>query len=103
MAQECRLTAKHTTTTPYTAQGSREAVATVGSHGGLDDLERLAEGGDLEHVETGSEEQVGELDWLLLQLIALRGRAGDGRHDFGLGLTGRGPDQGDRVLLRGGA
>jgi len=44
----------------------------VGGHGGLDDLERLAEGGDLEHVEPGAQEQVGELDGLLLQRLILR-------------------------------
>lgn len=76
----------------------------MGSHGGLDDLERLAEGGDLEHVEAGSEEQVGELDGLLLQLLLLRGRSrhgGDGGHDVCGRLTGEGAlTKGVRVLLR---
>lgn len=88
--------AEDATTGPDAAQGGHEAVATVGSHGGLDDLKRLAEGGDLEHVEAGSEEQVGELDRLLLQLL-LRKRSrhgGDGGHDDGGELTGGGPDQG---------
>lgn len=91
--------AEDTTTGPDAAQGGHEAVATVGSHGGLDDLERLTESGDLEHVEAGSEEQVGELDRLLLQLL-LRERSrrgGDGGHDDGGELTGGGPDQGKEV------
>jgi len=58
----------------------------VSSHGGLDDLEGLTEGGDLEHVETGAQQQVGELDRLLLQLRRLGGRGrngGDGSgHDL---------------------
>lgn len=64
----------------------------MGSHGGLDDLEGLAESGDLEHVETGSEEQVGELDGLLLQ--SRRRRDGGGGHDDDGSLTEGGPDQG---------
>jgi len=57
----------------------------VGSHGGLGDLQGLAEGGDLKHVEPGAEEQVGELDGLLLQLGRLGGR--DGGDSGGHGLT----------------
>lgn len=86
------LTAKHTTTGPDAAQGGHEAVATVGSHGGLDDLEGLAQSGDLEHIEAGSEEQVGELDGFLLQLF-LRARSrngGDGGHDDGGSVDGEG-------------
>lgn len=58
-------------TGPDTAEGGAEPVTAVGGHRGLDDLEGLAEGGDLEHVEAGAEQQVGELDWLLLQLLGL--------------------------------
>lgn len=76
----------------------------MGSHGGLDDLKRLAQGGDLEHVEAGAEQQIGELDGLLLQLLRL---AHGGGHSGGLNhvrvclrLRERGPDQGKRVLRR---
>lgn len=87
-------TAKDTTAGPNTTEGGSHAVAAVGSHGGLDDLEGLAQGGDLKHVEAGSEEQVGELDWLLLQLPG-DGRGGGGGHDDGgLGDGEGGPDQG---------
>lgn len=71
------LTAKGTTSGPDTSQSLGEAVATVGSHGGLDDLQRLAERRHLKQVQAGAQEQVGELDGLLLQLVA-RGGAGDG-------------------------
>ena len=57
----------------------------MGRHGGLGDLQGLTEGGDLEHVEPGAQEQVGELDGLLLQLGRLGGRGGGGDgggHDF---------------------
>ena len=49
-------TAENTTSRPDTAQGRSKAVATVGGHGGLGDLEGLAEGGDFKHVEAGAEE-----------------------------------------------
>lgn len=48
----------------------------MSGHGGLDDFQRLAQRGDLEHVQTRAEEQVAELDGLLLNLLH-RGR---GRH-----------------------
>lgn len=88
------LTTKDTTTSPNAAQGSAKAVATVGSHGGLDDLERLAERGDLEHVQTGAQQQVGELDGLLLQLLGLPdggGHSGDGDHGSATCDDGKGP------------
>lgn len=73
------LTSKRATTTPDATEGSTKAVASVRSHGGLDDLERLAEGGDLEEIETGAEQQVGELDGLLLErLLRQRRRHGSG-------------------------
>lgn len=40
------LTPEDTTTIPNASQGRGEVIATVRSHGGLDDLERLAEGLD---------------------------------------------------------
>lgn len=49
------LTAKDATTVPDAAQGRRETIAAVGSHGGLDDLQWLAERGDLKEVETGTQ------------------------------------------------
>lgn len=87
-----KLTASHTTTGPDAAQGGHEAVATVGSHGGLDDLEGLTQSGDLEQVKAGSEEQVGELDGLLLQLLLRAGsrNGGDGGHDDGGSVDGEG-------------
>lgn len=80
--KEESLTAEETTTGPDTTQRGGHAVAAVGRHGGLDDLERLAQGGDLEQVEAGSKEQVGELDGLFLQLPG-DGRGGGGGHDGG--------------------
>jgi hypothetical protein len=59
-------TAENTTASPYPGHGAGEGVGAVGGHGGLDDLEGLAQSGDFEHVEAGAEEQVGELDGLLL-------------------------------------
>lgn len=78
------LTAERTTSTPDTAQRRGEAVTTVGSHGGLDDLEGLAKGGNLEQVQTCAEQQVGELDGLLLERAARDGSfdSGGGDHDF---------------------
>lgn len=67
-----------TATGPDAAEGGAEPVTAVGGHRGLDDLERLAEGGDLEHVETGAEQQVGELDGLLLQLLGFPDGGGHG-------------------------
>lgn len=61
-------TAENTTAGPDTSQRSSHAVAAIGSHGGLDDLQGLTQSSDLKKVEAGSEEQVGELDGLLLQL-----------------------------------
>ena len=73
------LTAKDTTTVPDAAKGRGKAIVAVGSHGGLDDLQGLAERGDLEEVETGTQKQVGELDGLLFQLLRRWGRdGGDG-------------------------
>lgn len=95
-------TAKDTTAGPDAAQSGSHSVATVGSHGGLDNLERLAKGGNLEHVEAGSEEQVGELDGLLLQLPGDgRSCGGGGGHDDSGSGTGEGAlTKGRRVLLR---
>jgi hypothetical protein len=79
--EEDRLTAQNTTTAPDPGNGTGHAVLPVGSHGGLHDLERLPEGGDLEQVQTGSEQQVAELDGLLLERrSANNGCAGDLRH-----------------------
>ena len=106
---EALVEAQDAATTPDAAESGAEPVTAVGGHCGLDDLEGLAEGGDLEHVETGTKQQVGELDGLLLQLLGLAnggGQGGSGGHvgsrrvsclSRGLG----GPDQGRRVLLRG--
>jgi len=77
-----RLTAQDAAALPDAAQSRAKAVAAVGGHGGLDDLERLAERRDLEQVEPGAEEQVGELDGLLLQRLLLRH---GGRHTGGDG------------------
>jgi hypothetical protein len=66
----------------------------VGGHGGLGDLEGLAEGGDLKHVEAGSEEQVRELDGLLLQVGRRSGRDGrgdGGGHDLAVAVCEEGP------------
>lgn len=63
------LTAKRTTSRPNTVQGRSKAITTIGSHSGLDNLEWLAQGGDLEHVQPGTKQQVGELDGLFLQLV----------------------------------
>lgn len=71
-------TAKNTTATPDTAEGLAEGVTTMRGHGGLDDLQGLTESGDLKHVETGTQEQVRELDGLLLELLVRRGRHGAG-------------------------
>jgi len=80
--EEGRLTAQNTTTAPDPGDGTGHAVFPVGGHGGLHDLERLAEGGDLEQVQTGSEQQVAELDGLLLERrSADDGCASDLRHD----------------------
>lgn len=97
------LTAKNTTSGPDTSQGSSEAITTVGGHCGLDDLERLPECGHLEHVKTGTQKQVGELDGLLLQLLFPIGTSDIGGCDHGdrFRLLKGGPDQGKRVLLRG--
>jgi len=90
MTMEGKLTAENTSARPDAAQGSGEAVASMGGHGGLGDLEGLAEGGDLEHVETGAQQQVGELDGLLLKLVRLPNGGGDGGDcDHGSGLLRR--------------
>lgn len=77
-----QLTAQNTTTAPNPGDGTGHAVLPVGSHGGLHDLERLPEGGDLEQVQTGAEQQVAELDGLLLERCrdGDAGSSGDGRH-----------------------
>ena len=77
-----KLTAQNTTTAPNPGDRTGHAVLSVGSHGGLHDLERLAEGGDLEQVQTSSEQQVAELDGLLLERrrSADDGCASDLRH-----------------------
>lgn len=87
------LTSKRATATPDATEGSTEAVASVRSHGGLDDLERLAEGGDLEEIETSAEQQVRELDGLLLELLLRQGRRHGGARCSGhnsSSLLGRG-------------
>lgn len=73
-----QLTAQNTSSTPDSCDSSSEAVTAVGGHGGLGDLERLTERGDLEHVQAGSEEQVAELDGLLLDLLRLDDGGCDG-------------------------
>jgi hypothetical protein len=101
-SKEKRHTAENTTSRPDASQGRSKAVATVGGHGGLGDLEGLAEGGDFKHVEAGAEEQVGELDGLLLQLVASRGgRSGGGDHDRMRDFAAKGVSltKGKRVLL----
>ena len=60
------LTAKKTTTAPNASESRRKGVTSVGSHSSLDDLERLAQRRDLEHVETSPKQQIAELDGLLL-------------------------------------
>ena len=47
-------------------------------HGRLHDLERLPQRRHLEHVQPGAQQQVGELDGLLLQLLRLGRSPGDG-------------------------
>lgn len=74
-----KLTSQNAASGPDAPKSSHESIATVGSHGSLDDLEGLTQGGDLEHVETGAQEQVGKLDGLLLE--RLRSRAGRGGGD----------------------
>ena len=85
-----KRTAQNTTALPDAAEGGREAVSAVGGHGGLDNLEGLAEGGDLEEVQTGAEQQVGELDGLLLEALGLRrgsrDTGGDGGHGGQVGI-----------------
>ena len=70
------LTSQNAASGPDAPKSSHETITTVGSHGGLDDLEGLTQASHLEHVETGAQEQVGKLDGLLLKL--LRSRAGRG-------------------------
>lgn len=81
--KEIALTSKRTATTPDASEGGSEGVASVCGHGGLDDLERLPEGGDLEEIETGAKQQVGELDGLLLELLLRQGRRHTGRSSSG--------------------
>ncbi len=52
------LTSKGTAATPDATEGGTKAVASVRSHRSLDDLKRLAEGSDLEEIETSAEQQV---------------------------------------------
>jgi hypothetical protein len=83
-------TAEDAATLPDAAEGGREAIAAVGRHGGLDDLQGLTEGGDLEQVQTSAKQQVGELDGLLLQLLRRgRDRGDGGGHDW-VGVTSKG-------------
>lgn len=73
------LTAQNTTARPDARHGAHHAVGPVGRHGRLHDLQRLAQGRDLEHVQTGAQQQVGELDGLLLELAcAAHARGGRG-------------------------
>lgn len=72
----------------------------------LANLQRLAEGGDFKQVEASAEKQVGELDGLLLEFLFRQGGSNPGGGSGGGGhlkrgsFDGRGPDQGNRVLLR---
>lgn len=101
--QKVERTAKDTTAGPNTSQRGSHAVAAIGSHGGLDDLQGLAQSSDLKQIEAGSEEQVGELDGLLLQLPGDGCWGGGGGHDDGgLGTVKGALTKGDRVLLRRG-
>lgn len=77
-------TSQRATTSPYATQSGGETITAVGGHGGLDDLERLTQGGDLKHVEATPEEQVGELDGLLLQRGLPEGARLNRRRDHGL-------------------
>lgn len=95
-------TSKDATTSPDTFESRREAIAAVGGHGRLGDLEGLTERGDLEHVEAGSQQQVGELDGLLLQLVRLVGRhRGRGRRRHGRDGRDGGHDSRLRQLITG--
>lgn len=82
-----KLTAQRTATGPDASQSGTEAITSVSSHGGLDDLERLAQSGDLEQVETSTEQQVGKLDGLLLEMIPSEGSrdgSASSSHSFGM-------------------
>lgn len=74
------LTAKDTTTAPNPGNRASHTVGTVGGHGGLHDLERLAQRRHLEQVQTRAQQQVAELDRLLLELLATRRRRDCRRH-----------------------
>lgn len=88
------LTPEDASTVPDAAQSSCHAIVTVGRHGGLDDLQGLTKSGDFEQIETGAEQQVGELDRLLLDLARRLGDresrdGGGGGHDVaGVALRG---------------
>lgn len=74
------LTAKDTTTAPNPDNRASHTIGTVGGHGGLHDLERLAQRRHLEQVQTRAQQQVAELDRLLLELLATRRRRDCRRH-----------------------
>lgn len=74
------LTAKDTTTAPNPGNRAGHTVGTVGGHGGLHDLERLAQRRHLEQVQTRAQQQVAELDRLLLEFLATRRRRDCRRH-----------------------
>lgn len=77
------LTAKNTTSRPNASQGTAEAITTVGSHGGLDDLKGLTKRSHLKHVQASAQQQVGEFDGLLLQLVLPIGTRRVGGCDHG--------------------
>lgn len=85
---------KETTTAPDTSDGSEEGVATVGSHGGLDDLQGLTKRGDsagllvqfslgganwcklrvvmvniLDQIQASTKQNVGEVNWLSFEFL----------------------------------
>lgn len=83
-------TPKETTTAPNTRNSTSHAIFTISRHSRLQDFQRLAESRDFEHVQSGTQEQVAELDGLLLELRRLLG----GRHAWFGGVEGNGPDRG---------
>ena len=100
---ETLVEANDTTARPDGLARLPHCLRPVGGHLGLKDLEGLAEGSDLEEVQTSAEQQVGELDGLLLQMRIPNGSGNvcDGNHGFGDDDCDEGPDQGRSVLLRG--
>ena len=72
------LTSKNTTSANDSGKSTAKRITTIGSHGSLDDLQWLSQSSDFEHVQAGSQQQVGELDGLLLHDYGL---CSDGGHD----------------------